>query len=209
MNSADSGTACDPNSLTNLTRRGRALQLRQVGQDAAVSHHGSGDVGFLEGALQPAVQHALVPRGKLMTRDERDRQLLDVEGVAVTHGQCERLVVPAPGDDRRVMSQDVHGLGGLAHRFTADLSGVGPLQREVLPDQHAEFVGRRVQLGTRDVPVDPQQIQTRVTGQFHVTTQIVGGGVGQHGARRGQIGALDEQALTVDRVHPVAHGDLA
>ncbi|NDD98524.1 MAG: hypothetical protein EBZ93_13730, partial [Actinobacteria bacterium] len=48
-----------------------------------------------------------------MAGDEGNRQFLDVECLAVTHGQCQWLVVRAPRDDRRVMTEQVDGFGGL------------------------------------------------------------------------------------------------
>ena len=47
-----------------------------------------------------------------------------------------------------MMAELVDGLACLAHRLLADRAGVSPLQREVLPQQHAELVGRVVQLGS-------------------------------------------------------------
>ena len=88
-----------------------------------------------------------------MAGDEGNRQFLDVERLAVTHGKCQWLVVRAPRDDRRVMTEQVDGFGGLSHGLATNLTGVGPLQRKVLPDEHAQLIGGVVQLGSRDVTV--------------------------------------------------------
>ena len=64
--------------------------------------------------------------------------------------------------DRRVVAEQVDGLARLADRLLADRAGVAPLQREVLPEEHAELVGGVVELGPGDVAVDPQQVEAGV-----------------------------------------------
>ena len=101
------------------------------------------------------------------------------------------------------MAELVDGLACLAHRLFANRAGVSPLQREVLPQQHAKLVGRVVQLGSRDVPVNAQQIEPGVAGQLHVSPELGRRRVSQRHAGGRQVGALDEHRLAVDREDPV------
>ena len=75
------------------------------------------------------------------------------------------LVVPAPHRDRRVVAEQVDHLAGLAHGLLADLAGVAPLEREVLPQQHPGLVGGVVELGPGHVGVDPEQVETGLLGE--------------------------------------------
>ncbi len=107
-----------------------------------------------------------------------------------------------------MVAEQVDRLLGLAGRLLADRAGVPPLQREVLPDEHAELVGRLVQLGTRDVTVDAQQVETGVRGQRDVAAQVLRRRLGQRHACRSGVGALQEQPLTVDAERPTVHRHL-
>ena len=107
------------------------------------------------------------------------------------------------------MAELVDGLACLAHRLLANRAGVSPLQREVLPQQHAELVGRVVQLGPRDVPVNAQQIETGVAGQLHVARELGRRRVAQRHAGGSQVRTLDEHRLAVDREDPVLQHYLA
>ena len=101
---------------------------------------------------------------------------------------------------------------GLAAWRTASLriaAGVAPLQREVLPQQHAQLVGGVVQLGPGDVTVDAQQVEPGLAGQLDVVAELGRVGVAERHARRCQVRALDEHPLAVDREHPVLQHDLA
>jgi hypothetical protein len=75
------------------------------------------------------------------------------------HRQCQLLhVVFALGSPGRLAS--------LLYGLTSDAAGVAPLQRKVLPHEHAELVGRLVELGAGDVGMNPQQIEAQVEGSF-------------------------------------------
>ena len=105
---------------------------------------------------------------------------LDLRGIG------DRLVVGAPLHDRRVVAERVDGLAGLAHGLPADLPGVPPLQREVLEQQHAELVGRPVQLVVGDVGLDAQRVEAGLDGQLDVAADVGRRGVGE--ARVGSAG---------------------
>ena len=98
---------------------------------------------------------------------------------------------------------------GLADGLVADAAGVAPLQREVLPDEHAELVGGVVELGPADVRVQAHEVEAGVRGQDDVAAQLLGGGVAERPAGRAEVGALEEQPLAVDREHPVVQRHLA
>ncbi len=119
----------------------------------------------------------------------------------------DRLVVPAPQEDRGVMAEVVDGQTGLAASLAADAAAVAPLQGQVLPQQQARFVGRVVELGSGDVSVEAQEVETRVDGQRDVAPHLVGGGLAERHARRSLVGALQEEALAVDAGDPVARLD--
>ena len=121
----------------------------------------------------------------------------------------DRFVVRAPHGDRRVVAELVDRFAGLAHGLLADRAGVAPLQREVLPQQHAELVGGVVQLGTGDVAVHPQEVEAGLAGQLDVAAQLGGRRVAQRHPRRRQVGALHEHRLAVDGEDPVLQHHLA
>ena len=154
-----------------------AVELRQVRRDAAVGDDGSRLVGRLERPLHPAVEDGLVPRGHLLAehvaRDRGAERLL----AGVVGG--DRLVVRAPHRDAGVVAQQVDGLAGLAHGLLADGARVPPLQREVLPHQHAQLVGGVVQLGPGDVPVHADQVEPGFARELHVAAHLRRRGVGQ------------------------------
>ncbi len=123
--------------------------------------------------------------------------------------RCDRFVVRAPHGDRRMMTELVDRFAGLTHGLLADGAGVAPLQREVLPQQHAELVCRVVQLGPRDVTVHSQQVEPCLARQLHIATHLGGGCVSESHPRRCQVGALHEHRLAVDREDPVLQHDFA
>ena len=86
----------------------------------------------------------------------------------------------------------------------ADRAAVAPLQRQVLPQQHAGLVGRVVELGPADVGVHPQEVEPGVAGQGDVAGDLGRLGLGQRHAGRALVGALEEEPLAVDRGDPVA-----
>ncbi len=107
------------------------------------------------------------------------------------------------------MPELVDGLASLANRFLADRTGIPPLQGEVLPQQHSELVGCVVQLGTGDVTVNAQQVESRFARQLHVASELGRRGVAQRHAGGGEVGALHEHRLAVDGEHPVLQYYLA
>ena len=142
----------------------RAVELRRVRQHARVGDDRPGAVGPLEGALDRAVEHGLVPGGQLLRGEGLHGHLAELPGLA-PHGGIvldrHRLVVPAPDGDGRVVAQELHRRGRLAHGLLADAPGVPPLQREVLPQEEAALVGGVVELGPGDVGVHPQEVEAR------------------------------------------------
>ena len=88
------------------------------------------------------------------------------------------IVVCAPHRDRRVVSEQVDRCTRLLDRLRAHRPGVAPLQREVLQEQHPEFVGGGVQLAVGDVAVDPQQVEAGIAADLEVAADPFGGGVG-------------------------------
>ena len=83
---------------------------------------------------------------------------------------------------------------GLPHR-----SGVAPLQREVLPDEHADLVGGVVELRPGDVGRGrARRSRPASRGQHDVAAQLVGRGLGQGHAGGAEVGALQEEPLAVD-----------
>ena len=108
-----------------------------------------------------------------------------------------------------MVAELIDGLTRLAHRLLANRAGVPPLQWEVLPQQHAQLIGGVVQLGTGDVPVHPQEVETGLAGQFDVAAQFGRRGVAQRHSGRRKIGALDEHRLAVDREDPILQHHLA
>ena len=229
MNSAVSGTAWAPNSLTKRARTGRRasragksrsspwyqpkyrwLSVPQAGWGRMPEWATTGPrpVGPLQGPADRAVEAGLVPAGQHLAGDQagdRPGRQRPAPGVSVDR---QRLVVAAPQGDRRMVAEQRDGLAGLGHGLAAHLP-VAPLQRQVLPDQHALAIGRLVELGPGDVGVDPQQVQAGLAGQGHVAGQLVAGGLGQGPAGRAAVGALEEQALAVDGGDEVADPDLA
>ncbi len=141
------------------------------------------------------------------------RRMSAHEGGAGGVGACVvgggGVVVGAPHCDRRVVAEQVDRLAGLAHSLLADGAGVAPLQREVLPHQHAEFVGGGVELGPGDVPVDPHQVEPGLACELHIVAHLGGRGLGEGGTGGGEVGALHEQGLPVHREHPVLQCHLA
>ena len=107
------------------------------------------------------------------------------------------------------MAELVDCFAGLTHGLLADRARVAPLQREVLPQQHAQFVGSVVQLRTRDVAVHSQQIEPGLASQLHVATHLGGRRVAQGHARRRKVCALHEHRLAVDGEDPVLQHDFA
>ncbi len=118
------------------------------------------------------------------------------------------FVVPAPQGHRRMVAEEGDGLAGLGHGLAAHLP-VSPLERQVLPDQHALPIGRFVELGPGDVGVHPEQIQAGLPGQGDVAGQLLAGGLGQGPAGGPGVDALEEEALAVDGGHEVPDSDLA
>jgi hypothetical protein len=108
-----------------------------------------------------------------------------------------------------MVAEQVDGLTRLAGGLLADPPGVAPLQRHVLPQQQARLVGGVVELGARHVGMDAEQVEARLLGQSHVGRQLRRSGLGERHARRALVRPLDEEALTVDREHPLLHLHLA
>ena len=226
-----SGTDWAPNSLTKRTSAGQragplgelvdvaavpaepqvavgAVELREVGEHAAVGDRRARRVGLLERPLHPAIEHRLVPRRQLLAGEPAQagarRVAVELRGVG------DRLVVGAPLDDRRVMAERRHRLARLADRLPADVAPVAPLQREVLEEHHAELVGRRVQVVGGDVRLHSQGVEAGLDGPLDVGADELGGRRRPDPGRAGnEVGALEEQPLAVDREHPVGERHLA
>ncbi len=91
----------------------------------------------------------------------------------------------------------------LVDRLGADRSGVPPLQREVLQEQEAQFVGGVVGVAMGDVPVHAQGVEAEIDRRLDVVAGRGGLDAGEIAARRQQVGALEEDPLAVDRTDPV------
>ena len=108
-----------------------------------------------------------------------------------------------------MVTEELHGLGGLTDGLLADAACVAPLQRHVLPKEKAGLVGRVVELGAADVGVDAQQVEPRVLGQGDIACQLLLGRLAERHPSGALVGTLEEQALAVDRQHPLRHRHLA
>ena len=82
-----------------------------------------------------------------------------------------------------MVAEEGDRLAGLADGLAAHLP-VAPLERQVLPDQHALPVGGLVELGPGDVGVHPEQVEAGVAGQGDVAGELLSGGLGQGPAGR-------------------------
>ena len=182
------------------------VELGEVGEHASVGDGGSRRVGLLERPLDPAVEDGLVPRRELVGEQPPEppaaRRRLDLGGVG------DGLVVGAPLHDRGVVAERAHRLPSLAHGLSPDLTGVAPLQREVLQHQDAELVRGAVELVIGDVRLHAQHVEAGLGGELDVTAHLLGIGVGQARPGGQHVGPLEEQPLAVDRAHPVVPGDL-
>jgi len=108
-----------------------------------------------------------------------------------------------------VVPQFVDRFRGLRNGPATNLTGIRPLQREVLPQQHTELVCSLVESGRRDVRMDAQEVESGVVGEFDVTTELVRRGGGEVESRRCEVRSLEEHPLAVDREDPVVHGDFS
>src|SRR4051812_28529465 len=185
----------------------RAVEQWEMGRHTAVGDGGARLVGLFECSLHPSIEHRLVPRRQLLPGDVLHGRLADRRGSVEVRG--DRLVVRTPHSDRRVMAELVDGLPRLADGLLANRAGIAPLQREVLPQQHPEFVGSVVQLRSRDVSVDTQQIEAGFAGKLDVATKFGGCRITERHLRRCKVGPLDEQRLAVDGEHPVVQRHLS
>ena len=113
----------------------------------------------------------LVPRRQLLAGDVLDRRVRSAVDAGIdvraARARCVRTT-----RDRRVMAELITASLRLAHGLLADRPRVSPLQREVLPQQHAQLVGRVVQLRARDVAVDAQQVESGIACQLHVAAHL-------------------------------------
>ena len=178
-----------------------AVEQREVGERARVGHDESRRVGALDRALHPPVEHRLVPRRQLLgghvAQARRRAVALDPER------HRGRFVVGVPLHDRRVVAELVDRRPRLGDRLRPHRAGVSPLQREVLEQQHTELVGGVVRRLCGDVAVDAERVEPGLDRQLDVAAGIALGDLTERDARRQQVGALDEQALAVDRAGPV------
>ena len=143
----------------------------RCGSDAAVGDDRAGLVGLLERPLDPAVEDRLVPRRQLLAGDVLDGRLAHRSPSIEVRRPTGSLWAHHTAIDGMVAEQ-VDRLAGLAHGLLADRAGVAPLQREVLPHQHAELVGGVVQLGAGDVAVHAQQVEAGLAGQLDVAAHL-------------------------------------
>ena len=183
------------------------VELGEVGEHPAVGDRRSGRVGLLERPLDPAIEHRLVPRRKLLADEPAQPRARRV--TVELWGIGDRLVVGAPLDDRRVMAERRHRLACLVNCFVADVAPIAPLQWEVLEEDHTELVGGGVQVLGGDVRLDAQRVESGVDGTLDVGADQHGAGVGQTGSGRDEVGALEEQPLAVDRELPVGERHFA
>ena len=161
-----------------------AVELGQVGRHAAVGDRGRVSSACSNARLTQRSSTVLFHdgscwRGEAAQPPSRPSGALDLRRVG------DGLVVRAPRDDRRVVPEQVHRLAGLAHGLPADRAGVAPLQREVLPQQHAELVGGVVQLGAGDVACT--RSRSRPASTASSTSRRTSSGVAS--ARPGRVGS--------------------
>ena len=66
------------------------------------------------------------------------------------------------------MGEEVDHLARLAYCLAANAPGHDAPQRHLLPDQHAQFVGRLIDLGLRNMGDEPDQVEAERLGSFNV-----------------------------------------
>ena len=103
--------------------------------------------------------------------------------------------------DRRVVAELVDAAPAWATACVLT-DRVSPLQREVLEQQHPQFVGGVVRRLRRRCGRGPQRVEPASTASS-TSRRASSSVISPSAACRQQVGALDEQALTVDRAGPV------
>ena len=81
-----------------------------------------------------------------------------------------------------MVAEQVDHRARLARGLAAHTACVAPLQREVLPHEQAELVGRVVQLRTRDVRVHAHEVEVRFLREHEVAPDLVDRRVGERHA---------------------------
>ena len=155
-----------------------------------------------------AVEDILVPRRQQHARP-RPCRLTGAHPLARLELDREWLVVRTPHGDARVVPEQVHHLARLAVRLLPGTTPVAPLEREVLPEEQSRRVGRVVQLGARDVRVQPEQVEVRVLREGDVVRELVRARLGERHAGRTLVGAHHEDRFAVHPPLPVPDLDVA
>ena len=70
------------------------------------------------------------------------------------------LFMGAPHRHRRVTAEEVGRFSGNHPGPAAGVGAVGADQGQILPEQHPQFVGSLVELGSSDVTVNPYEVQS-------------------------------------------------
>ena len=102
----------------------------------------------------------------------------------------------------------VDHVSGLFDSLAAHRACVAAVQREVLPHEHAQLVGRRVQLGPGHMAAHSYQVEAGVASQFDVAAHHLGRHRRWLGMGGEQVHALGEQPLAVHGEHTVVEGHL-
>ncbi len=93
-----------------------------------------------------------------------------VEHVVQLCGLCDRLVVAAPDDDRRVVVEEINHIPYLPDGLIDEFRRIDifPLERKILPDHYAGFVQRVVELFAVHVGVHAHSVAVGFFDQLHV-----------------------------------------
>ena len=185
-----------------------AVELREVGEHATVGDGGPRRIGLLERPLDPAVEDGLVPSRELMGEKPPNAPA----GASATPPAVHR------GPAHRGRTTERSRGGGRASS-TASRAWRTASRRiwrayphcsgKSCSTQDAELVRGAVQLVVGDVRLHAQHVEAGLGGELDVPAHLLGVGVGEPGPRGQHVGALQEQALAVDRAHPVVPCDLA
>ena len=69
-----------------------------------------------------------------------------------------------------MVTEQIDGFARLRGGLLANAACVPPLEREILPEQHAELVGCLVELRARDVGVDAQEVEPGVLCELNIAS---------------------------------------
>ena len=106
------------------------------------------------------------------------------------------------------MSEAIDHCFGLGNGPCPDRTGLGPDHRKVLEQEDAGGIGALVQGIGRQMAVDAYGIESGLDCSFEPGDDLIRTRRGDIETRRQQVGALQEESLTVDRADPAIPADL-